>query len=127
MAASSHAPVLLRYRLAGGPVRIDHLLTIREDASAELDERHRSREPIRFEIPSRELDRIRALLGELSPPRHGLGERLSRMFSGGDMTRIRLEWDGGKITRTDPDDPALAELLNLLDEIRLRAMRSQPR
>lgn len=125
--ASSTAPVLLRYRLSGGPVRIDHVLTIREDGTAELNERHRSRDPLWLEIPSRELERIRTLLEGVEPPRASLGQRLGRLFSGGDATRVRLEWEGGKITRADPDDPTVVELFELLDEIRLRAVRSQPR
>ena len=117
MTARSTTPVLLRYRLSGGPVRIDHLMVVREDGSGELDERHRSRDAIRLEVSSRELEQIRELLGE----------RVGRLFSSAGGTRVRLDWDGGKITRPDPDDPSLRELLELLDEIRLRAMRSQPR
>jgi hypothetical protein len=127
MTAGTTARVLLRYRLSGGPVRIDHLMVVREDGSGELDERHRSRDAIRFEVSSSELARIRELLASLEQSRPGLGERLGRLFAGADTTRIRLDWDGGRITRTDPDDPALTQLLDLLDEIRLRTMRSQPR
>jgi hypothetical protein len=127
MTAGPTAPVLLRYRLSGGPVRIDHLMVVREDGSGELDERHRSRDAIRLEVSSRELDRIRELLGSVEQSRPSLGERVGRLFSSAGGTRIRLDWDGGKITAPDPDDPSLRELLELLDEIRLRAMRSQPR
>jgi hypothetical protein len=118
---------LLRYRLSGGPVRIDYDLTIRDDGTAEVDERHRSRDPIRLEIPSRELERIRTLLASLSEPTLSFGERFGRLFAGSGGMKIRLEWDVGKITRTDPDDPTLVELLELLDQIRLRAVRSVPR
>jgi hypothetical protein len=127
MTATSSAPVLLRYRLSGGPVRIDHLMVVREDGSGELDERHRTRDPIRFEVSSRELARIRELLGTVKQARPGLGGRLGRLLSSASGTRVRLDWDGGKVTAPDPDDPSLTELLNLLDEVRLRAMRSQPR
>ena len=127
MTTGPTTPVLLRYRLSGGPVRIDHLMVVREDGSGELDERHRSRDAIRFEVSSNELASIRELLASLGQSRPSFGERLGRIFAGADATRIRLEWDGGKITRTDADDPALTQLLGLLDEIRLRAMRSQPR
>jgi hypothetical protein len=127
MTAGPTTPVLLRYRLSGGPVRIDHLMVVREDGSGELDERHRSRDAIRLEVSSRELARIRELLGSVEQSRPSLGERMGRLFSSAGGTRIRLDWDGGKITATDPDDPGLTELLELLDEIRLRAMRSQPR
>ena len=127
MTAGAATPVLLRYRLSGGPVRIDHLLVVREDGSGELDERHRSRDAIRFDVSSSELARIHELLASLEQSRPSFGERLGRLFAGAGATRIRLDWDGGKITRTDADDAALTQLLGLLDEIRLRAMRSQPR
>jgi hypothetical protein len=127
MTARPTTPVLLRYRLSGGPVRIDHLMVVREDGSGELDERHRSRDAIPLEVSSRELEQIRELLASVQQSRPSLGERVGRLFSSAGGTRVRLDWDGGKITRPDPDDPSLRELLGLLDEIRLRAMRSQPR
>jgi hypothetical protein len=123
----STAPELLRYRVHGGPVRVDQRLTVFEDGFAELDEHHRSREPVRIEIGSGELERIRELLDTVSPRRAGFGGWVRRQFSPHEGPRFRLDWDGHKITAADPDDPNLPELLSLLDEIRVRAVRSQPR
>jgi hypothetical protein len=124
---SGTAPELLRYRVHGGPVRVDQRLTLLEDGSGNLDERHRSRSPIRLEVSSGELERIRELLDAVSNRRGGVGEWLRQRVSPGEGHRFRLTWDGHKVTAPDPDDPALAELLALLDELRLRAIRSQPR
>ena len=123
----STAPELLRYRVHGGPVRVDQRLTVFEDGFAELDERHRSRDPVRIEIGSAELARIRELLDNVSPRRAGFGDWVRRQFSPHEGPRFRLDWDGHKITAVDPEDPNLPELLSLLDEIRVRAVRSQPR
>jgi hypothetical protein len=124
---SGTAPELLRYRVYGGPVRVDQRLILFEDGSGELDERHRSRNPIRIEAASREVERIRELLGALTDRRGGVGEWLRQRVSPVEGHRFRLTWEGHKVTAPDPDDPALAELLTLLDELRLRAIRSQPR
>jgi hypothetical protein len=124
---SGTAPELLRYRVHGGPVRVDQRLILFEDGSGQLDERHRSREPIRLEAASGEVERIRELLGALTDRRGGIGEWLRQRVSPVEGHRFRLTWDGHKVTAPDPDDPALAELLSLLDELRQRAIRSQPR
>jgi hypothetical protein len=118
---------LLRYHVHGGPVRVDQRLTVYEDGSIELDERHRSREAVRLEVGAGELERMRELLGSLSSRRPGLGERLRHHLSPAKGPRFTLRWDRHKISAADPDDPALAELLSLLDELRIRAIRSQPR
>jgi hypothetical protein len=118
---------LLRYRVHGGPVRVDQRLTLFEDGSGELDERHRSRDAVRVEVGSAQLERIRELLGELSTRRGGFGDWIRRRASPVKGQRFRLSWNGHKITAADPDDAALAELLALLDEIRVGAIRSQPR
>ena len=121
------APELLRYRVHGGHVRVDQRLTLFEDGTGELDERHRTRDPIRLEVSSREVERIRGLLGTVSSRRGSAGDWLRRRISPVKGPRFRLTWGGHKITAVDPDDPELAELVALLDEIRLRAIRSQPR
>jgi hypothetical protein len=118
---------LLRYRVHGGPVRVDQRLTVFEDCSAELDERHRSRNAVRLELDEAEVERLRELLGSLSSRRPGLGERLRHHLSPAKGPRFSLHWNGHKISGSQPDDPAAAELLSLLDEIRVRAIRSQPR
>jgi hypothetical protein len=119
--------VLLSYRVHGGPVRVDQRLTVSEEGQVELDERHRSREPVRLEIGSGELERIRELLASIPDRRMGVGEWLAHHLSQAKAPRFRLEWDGHKITAADPGDPNLAELLSLLEHLRVRAIRSQPR
>jgi hypothetical protein len=119
--------VLLSYRVHGGPVRVDQRLTVSEDGQVELDERHRSRDPVRLEIGAGELERIRELLASVSDRRMGVGEWLAHRLSQAKGPRFRLEWDGHKITALDPRDPNLAELLSLLEDVRVRAIRSQPR
>jgi hypothetical protein len=119
--------VLLSYRVHGGPVRVDQRLTVSEDGQVELDERHRSRDPVRLEIGSGEVERIRELLTTVSDRRMGVGEWLAHHLSQGKGPRFRLDWDRHKITAADPSDPNLGELLSLLEELRVRAIRSQPR
>jgi hypothetical protein len=125
--AINFAFVLLSYRVHGGPVRVDQRLTVSEDGQVELDERHRSRDPVRLEIGSTELERIRELLATVSDRRMGVGEWLAHHLSQGKGPRFRLDWGGHKITAADPADPNLAELLSVLEELRVRAIRSQPR
>jgi hypothetical protein len=121
------AAQLLSYRVHGGPVRVDQRLTVFEDGSGELDERHRSRDSVRIEIGSAELARIRELLETVPPRRGGFGAWVRRQFSPHEGPRFRLEWDGHKITAADPGDPNLTELLSLLDDLRVRAIRAEPR
>jgi hypothetical protein len=121
------SPILVRYRVFGGPVRVDQRLTVFEDGDVELDERHRSRDAVRLQISSSELERMRKLLGSISGRRQTLRERLRHHLSPAKGPRFRLQWSGHRITGADTDDPQLAEVLSLLDEIRLRAIRSQPR
>jgi hypothetical protein len=121
------APELLRYRVHGGHVRVDQRLTLFDDGTGELDEHHRSRDPIRVEVGSGELQRIRELLDALSTRRGSAADWILRRISPVRGPRFRLSWAGHKITAADPDDPALAELLALLDELRVNAVRSQPR
>ena len=108
-------------------MRVDQRLTVFDDGTAELDERHRSRDPIRLELGSGELERIRELLGTISDRRGSVGDWFRRRLSPTDGHRFRLEWNGHKITAADPEDPSLTELLALLDDLRIRAIRSQPR
>jgi hypothetical protein len=120
-------PVVVRYRVFGGPVRVDQRLTVFGDGTVELDERHRSRDPVRTGIASREVERIRELLAAVADRRMSFGEWVRHRLSPTEGPRFRLEWDGHKVTAADPADPALGELLALLDEIRVRAIRAQPR
>jgi hypothetical protein len=118
---------LLRYRVSGGPVRVDQRLTVYEDGSAELDERHRSRDPVRLSLGSSELERIRTLIDSLPQGRLASRAWLRELWTPGRAQVFHLRLEGRSIRGVDVEDPALGELISLLDEIRLRAIRSQPR
>ena len=100
--------ILVRYRVHGGPVNVDQRVTVFDDGTAELDERHRSRDSIRLELDAAELERLRAAL-EAVP-----AERWSRSRS------LSL----AKVGTFLPD---FARVVELLDELRLTAIRSEPR
>jgi hypothetical protein len=102
-------------------------MTIGEDGAVEVDEHHRSREPVRITLDSTELERIRILLESL--PQGRLSKRPSLLERVSPMRHVRfqLRWDRRSVAGEAPTDPQLAELLALLDEIRLRAIRSVPR
>jgi hypothetical protein len=59
------APVLVRYRLVGGPAGVDQRLTVFEDGRVELEEHHRSRDDTGLTIPAPELEEIRTALEEI--------------------------------------------------------------
>jgi hypothetical protein len=121
------AAELLSYRVHGGPVRVDQRLTLFEDGSGELDEHHRSRDSIRLELSSGEIDRIRTLIDALPEGRLASRAWLREITTPGRAQVFQLRLSGRSIRGVDVEDPTLAELISLLDEIRLRAIRSQPR
>ena len=70
-------PVLVRYRVLGGPVSVDQRLAIFEDGAVELDERHRSRDPTWLRLDAAELDRLRSALDEVPESRWSTLPRLA--------------------------------------------------
>jgi hypothetical protein len=102
-------------------------MTIAADGTVEVDEHHRTRDPLTLAIDSAELERIRGLLESLPEGRLSKRPRFLERASPMRGMRFRLRWDRRSVSGEAPTDPQLAELLGLLDEIRLRAVRSQPR
>jgi hypothetical protein len=130
--------VLVRYRVFGGPAAVDQRLTVFEDGAVELDERHRSRDPTWLRLDASELDRLRAALEEL-PARHWsvlsrLGlmrvKDLFTLFPGVRVpsgAHFQLKRGGRAIVGGTAEDPELAALVELLDSLRVQAVRAHPR
>jgi len=123
--------------VAGGPVAVDQRLTVFEDGVVEFDERHRSRDPLRSQLRSLELEELRTALDELP------AERWSRFVS---LTAARkLLWppfgfpkppsgtrrqvNRGRrgIIERELNEPDVAGVFDRLDEVRLRVLRDHPR
>jgi hypothetical protein len=58
-------PVLVQYRLVGGPAGVDQRLTVFSDGLVELDERHRSRDCTQLTIGAQELEQISSALEQV--------------------------------------------------------------
>ena len=130
--------VLVRYRVSGGPVRVDQRLSVLSDGTVELDERHRGREAIRLTIGSSELERVRSALDTAEPDRWPTGFGFTWQKLKGRLRdllpyvqpRTHFELRRGRHATAWPDanlDPSVADLVETLDEIRVRAVQSQPR
>jgi hypothetical protein len=137
MADASQTETLVTYRVGGGPANVDQRMTVHEDGTVELDERHRSRDPIVLQLDAAELRKLLAGLEAVpaeawsSPARLALGR-----FGHHLKTSIgRIPADAGmRVTRGSRalggralEDPNVASLVEHLDEIRVRAVRSEPR
>ena len=130
--------VLVRYRVFGGPAAVDQRLTVFEDGAVQLDERHRSRDPTWLRLDAPELDRLRAALEELPARRWSILARLGlmrvknlfalfpnvRMPSG---AHFQLKRGRRAIVGGTAEDPDLAALVELLDSLRVQAVRKHPR
>ena len=128
---------LLHYRVRGGPANVDQRLTVSEDGTVELDERHRSRDAITLHLDPIELDVLRAAIDRVPTERWSTPARLAlarfghrfkfslgRVEPGADA-RIRR---GGKaLGGRALEDPNVQDLFAQLDELRIRAMKSEPR
>jgi hypothetical protein len=138
--AGHGSPDLVQYAVFGGPVDVNQRLTVFEDGFVEL--RHRRRDTVTLSIDSRQIDAIRSGLARI-PKRRGLarGRPRWRWTSVGygvitldhgphrppGDTYFQLTWRKRRVRGSEALDPSLTEVLALLDEIRLRAIRSQPR
>jgi hypothetical protein len=128
---------LLSYRVRGGAANVDQRLTVNEDGTVELDERHRSRDSISLQLDAAELRKLRAGLESVpeeawkSPARLALGRFGHHLKAS--IGRIPAD-AGVRVTRGGRalggralEDPNVASLVEQLDEIRVRAVRSEPR
>jgi hypothetical protein len=130
--------VLVRYRVFGGPVAVDQRLTVFEDGAVQLDERHRSRDPTWLRLHGPELDRLRAALDELPARRWSVLARpgliraknlftLFRTVPTPSVAHFQLKRGGRAIVGGTAKDPDLAALVELLDSLRVHAVRARPR
>jgi hypothetical protein len=132
---------LLGYRVFGGPVAVDQRLTVFEDGTAQLDECHRSRGPIWMRLKPGELEAVRNGLDEIPGNRWARAPSLARR-AGRHLVESLLIWLPGpmrhagarfELRRDDQmiagetGDPALPDVVELLDSLRVRAVRSHPR
>jgi hypothetical protein len=139
-----HPGVLVWYRVFGGPVAVDQRLTVFEDGAVELDERHRTRDPIWLRIDPTELDGLRSALEELPSRRWSHPARVA-------LARLRARWLRqlfwhlrdtqvtcfllrrgrhaifGVLEDVGFGDRELNSLLERLDPIRVRALCEEPR
>jgi hypothetical protein len=127
---------VLSYRAHGGPMKVDQRLTVREDGSAQLEERHRRRGPTELALGSGELDGLRAAL-EAVPESHWSRVPPALRIRRGDLWRIfglsqrhfaptgfRVSREGRNLSGwLDDPDPALQDLLRRLEDVRARAVR----
>ncbi len=146
-------PVLLRYRVVGGPVSVDQRLTVFEDGAVELDERHRSRDPTRLRLDAAELNRLRCALEEVPEPRWSILPRLALVRAKStlvavfsldqfrDFTHVELKRGHRTIAAETtrfarapawppwggPRDVEVAAVLAVLGALRVRAIRLHPR
>jgi hypothetical protein len=134
------AGVLVRYRVFGGPADIDQRLTVFEDGAVELDERHRSRDPIWVRMDATELEGLRAALEELPSTRwsHPARAALARAWRnllpdllGGagraNRAGTELRRGGRVILGAEAGDGELDAVVAPLDAVRVRAVRAEPR
>jgi hypothetical protein len=140
--SGAHGPVLVRYRVVGGPVAVDQRLTVFEDGAVELHERHRRRSSARLRLDAGELQRLRHALERVPTdrwstfPRMTLSRAGSAIIGGFGSVFRGIETSGthyelrrgrrrisGQIS-TDVDVPAP---VTLLDELRVAAVRAEPR
>jgi hypothetical protein len=126
----------LRYRVHGGTMKVDQRLTLREDGTAELDERHRRRGATTLALGATEMDALRAVLDQVPeglwsrvpPPLRIRGRDLWRIFGIGQQHFVPLKFSLRRQGRNlagwleDPDQE-VADLLRRLEDIRARAVR----
>ena len=117
---------------------VDQRLTVFEDGAVQLDERHRSRDPTWLRLRAPELDRLRAALEELperrwsmlARPRLIRAKNLFNLFRTVPMPSVahfQLKRGGRAIVGGTAKDPDLAALVELLDSVRVHAVRARPR
>jgi hypothetical protein len=130
MSRPTPAPVLVSYRRKGDDV--DQRLAVHEDGGVLLDERHRSRDSIWLQLSPSELRKLQISLEGVQPsewwsPTYLWLGRVGRMFDehhGAEVwVRRGRRGIGGPALRYLDVRP----LIEQLDELRVRAIRSQPR
>jgi hypothetical protein len=147
-------PVLVRYRLIGGPAAVDQRMTVFEDGAVQLDERHRSRDPTWLRLDPAEVERLRAALEGIPERRWSILPRLlmARARSGVGLLLGASEWKtsgahfelrrghraiAGEPTRfaqargwapwSEPANSDVMAAVTLLDALRVDAVRTHPR
>ena len=143
---SRRAGVLVRYRVFGAP-GVDQRLTVFENAAVELDERHRSRDPIWLRLEPAELETLRSALDDLPTRRrpHPAGLGVTRFLRTLGRTVLAVVWGrrgdaqrgfelrrgrsviSGDLHGEEVKEPQLAAVIEPLDALRVRAVRAGPR
>jgi hypothetical protein len=142
--AAPEVGILVRYRVVGGPVDVDQRLTVFEDGAVVLDERHRTRDAIRLQLDAAELEEVRSALAQIPDEVWGLA--LPRLAWGRVRRALATAWIPDHSTASASDyelrhgrkaifkeKVAIAEYIDiraavtLLDALRLRAVRAEPR
>jgi hypothetical protein len=127
----------VQYRLTGGPAGVDQRLTVFADGLVELDERHRSRDPVEITIGAQELERMRAALEQVPDEAWSRGPKLAlrRAASAlGDVFRLgprpdlgrsyfQLRREGRTISGQAWDETEAEPARALLDNLRVQAVR----
>jgi hypothetical protein len=127
----------VQYRLIGGPVRVDQRVTVFADGLVELDERHRSRDPVEVTIGAQELERMRAALEQVPEEAWSRGPNLAfrrvasalrdvfRLWPRPDLGRsyFQLRCEGRTISGQAGDETEAEPARALLDDLRVQAMR----
>ena len=148
LGAGSSEAVLVLYRVSGGPVAVDQRLTVFEDGRVVLDERHRSRGPISQRLERDELDRLRAGLRQISDTRWSHPGKLRRARTRRWFSDLFAYWErdrgadyelwrgrrvisnviaGGMWDMVSRDYDIPPDVVELLHQILVRAIRSEPR
>ena len=128
----------MHYRVVGGPVGVDQRLSLFEEGSVELDERHRTRDATLVTIGAGDLQTVCAELDQLpedlwssSPKLWLLTRRVAWQRFLGRRPQIDLGARFFQLKRgrryiageLEDRDPRLTELLDFLESLRAAAVR----
>lgn len=139
MGQGADAEILVRYRTVGGPVAVDQSLTVHSNGFVVLEERHRNRGPTELRVSLKELDRIRSALDQIPAWRWSSGSGLNSLRFRSHVKALLTPWDDYKfdhrpffelaladrsIAGEVGDEPAAEAALELLDSLRVHAVRT---
>jgi hypothetical protein len=140
--SGAHGSVLVRYRVVGGPVAVDQRLTVFEDGAVELDERHRRRSSVRLHLDSAQLERLRSALERVPANRWSRFPGMTLARAGGAIiggftsvfhdidksgTRYELRRGPHRISGRMSTDDDVPPVVSMLDDLRVQAVRAEPR